>query len=139
MKKSIFVVSIIIIMAFCWSCAPKSNNGTKPTTPPTANPTTPPAASPTMMPDNNSADEKPDAMEQYDIYTANENDATVSVIDMKTMQATGNISVGKDPHNVQATPDKKYVYVVESGNNSISAIDTATNKIVNTISMGDIR
>lgn len=75
-------------------------------------------------------------MPGYRIYTANEDEATVSVIDSATMQVVQTVPVGQGPHNVQVSPDGQYVFVVESNSNTLSAINTTTNIVTNTFAVG---
>ncbi|MDQ1253154.1 MAG: hypothetical protein QG646_2302 [Euryarchaeota archaeon] len=46
------------------------------------------------------------------------------------------IEVGSKPFGVAITPDGKWVYVANSGNNTVSVIDTATNNVIDTVSVG---
>ena len=60
-------------------------------------------------------------------------DNTVSVIDTSKDKVIDNISVGKEPFGVAITPDNKKVYITNLGDQTLSAIDTATNKVISTI------
>ena len=86
---------------------------------------------------NESMEEQMEEMPEYYIYTANEDEASVSIINMATMKVENTIPVGLNPHNVQVTPDGKFVFVVEGKSNTISAIDTTTGKSGNTIKVGE--
>ncbi len=49
------------------------------------------------------------------VYVADEGANTVSVIDAATFKKVGSIPVGKGPHNVQVSPDGKWVWVTNNG------------------------
>ncbi|BBH22513.1 hypothetical protein Back11_38580 [Paenibacillus baekrokdamisoli] len=70
------------------------------------------------------------------VYTANQDDWSVSVIDVATQKLEKNIAVGafpdqtKKPGNVEVSPDGNRVYVTVSGSSQIQVIDAATNNII---------
>jgi YVTN family beta-propeller protein len=45
--------------------------------------------------------------------------------------------VGRLPAGVDVTPDGRQLYVANTGSNSVSIIDIATNAIVDTVAVGD--
>lgn len=49
------------------------------------------------------------------VYVADEGANTVSVIDATSFKKTGSIPVGLGPHNVQVSPDGKWVWVTNNG------------------------
>lgn len=49
------------------------------------------------------------------VYVANENADTVSVIDAASFKVLTPVRVGKMPHNVQLSPDGKFVWVTNNG------------------------
>ena len=49
------------------------------------------------------------------VYIADEGANTVSVIDAASFKKVGSIPVGQDPHNVQLSPDGKWVWVTNNG------------------------
>jgi YVTN family beta-propeller protein len=60
------------------------------------------------------------------------------VIDTATNTVIGSpIPVGSGPYGVAVTPDGSKVYVVNSGDNTVSAIDTATNMVVAVLPVGE--
>jgi YVTN family beta-propeller protein len=67
-------------------------------------------------------------------YVSNQDDDTVSVIDLATNSLSANISVGEEPFGI--TPftldGTDYVYVTNLRSNSISVVDPATNTVINT-------
>jgi len=75
-------------------------------------------------------------------YITNFKDNTVSVIDTARNIVTATVDVGSGPEGVAVTPDRKKVYVVNSGNffgslpGTVSVIDTATNKVIDTVNVG---
>ncbi len=46
------------------------------------------------------------------------------------------IDVGPKPFGVAITPDGKWVYVANSGNNTVSVIDTTANNVIDTVKVG---
>ncbi len=132
--KKILILSftVLLIVSLATACAPKSTPEAESMPETTvATDATEPTTMPTEMNDSSTED-----MPEYFVYTANEGDATVSVINMSTMKVDATVSVGEGPHNVQTTPDGKYVYVVENKNGTISGIDTMNNSIAKTINLG---
>jgi YVTN family beta-propeller protein len=49
------------------------------------------------------------------VYVADEGANTVTVIDAASFNMIGSIPVGKGPHNVQVSPDGKWVWVTNNG------------------------
>ena len=49
------------------------------------------------------------------VYVADEGASAVSVIDATSFKRTGSIPVGQGPHNVQVSPDGKWVWVTNNG------------------------
>ncbi len=49
------------------------------------------------------------------VYVADEGESAVSVIDATSFKKTGSIPVGRGPHNVQVSPDGKWVWVTNNG------------------------
>jgi YVTN family beta-propeller protein len=49
------------------------------------------------------------------VYVADEGANTVSIIDAASFKQTGSIPVGLGPHNVQVSPDGKWVWVTNNG------------------------
>ncbi len=69
-------------------------------------------------------------------YVSNQ-DGGVSVIDLNTLTATGNIDVkGEGPRGLAITDDGKLLVVATRENGSVSIIDTATNEVVQQIPVG---
>ncbi len=68
-------------------------------------------------------------------YVSNQNDNTVSVIDLTSKTVTATISVGQQPFGLTAftlgTTD--YLYVTNLFSNSISVVDLSSNTVVNTL------
>ncbi|MGA9139221.1 MAG: beta-propeller fold lactonase family protein [Methanocella sp.] len=79
------------------------------------------------------------------IYVANMGDGTVTVIrkypatppmNIIGFQVIATVSVGKQPHAIAVSPDGKQVYVSCFGTDRVVVIDTATNKVVQSIPVG---
>lgn len=69
-------------------------------------------------------------------YVSNQ-DGGVTVIDLATMKATGNIDVGaKGPRGLGVTADGKFLITANRDGGNISVIDTATGKVVKQIPIG---
>ncbi|MDD9377218.1 hypothetical protein M8Z33_11130 [Streptomyces sp. ZAF1911] len=61
---------------------------------------------------------------------------TVSVVDTATGKVIGApIPVGRHPKDVVVSPDGRRAYVTNQGEDSMSVIDTSTNKVTDTISV----
>jgi len=77
------------------------------------------------------------------LYVANEWDNNVSVIDIDPTSSSRwqklayNISVGKSPADLATSQDGSFVYVVNSGSDTVSVIDTATDQVIDTLTVGD--
>ncbi len=93
------------------------------------------------------------------VYVADEESNTVSVIDARMLNRSTIIPVGPDPHNVQVSPDGKFAWVTNNGEEGkewerehkgmpkreheamgnpgeVWAIDTATDTVVATVRVG---
>jgi len=67
-------------------------------------------------------------------YVANKNDRMfVSVIDLKTRQMTGRVPMPKGTQGITASPDGKRVLAIDFTDPQFYVIDTATDKIIDTI------
>jgi len=60
---------------------------------------------------------------------------TVSVIDLTARQVVTEIEVGLLPSGLAVSPDGRRVYVANANSDTVSAIDTATDRVVETISV----
>lgn len=66
------------------------------------------------------------------IYVANADDGTVSVIDVRTNTVVNTIDVGRGPRSLAV--GGRFVYVaITVGEGPVSVIDTLTNTVVDTI------
>ena len=64
-------------------------------------------------------------------------DGSVSVIDLDTMEATGTLDIqAKGPRGIGITPDGKWLVTANKDDNNISIIDTATNALVKQVAIG---
>ncbi len=71
------------------------------------------------------------------IYVPNGAAGTVSVIDPKTAKVIGTYPAGKVPQHVVPSYDLKTLWVNSSGSNTLTKMDPATGKVVETISVDD--
>ena len=62
------------------------------------------------------------------IYTINEDNNTVSVIDGLTDELIATINVGRQPVNVNGNPSTNRIYVTNKGDDTVSVIDAITDK-----------
>lgn len=61
---------------------------------------------------------------------------TLTVID-GTLSVSARISVGRVPTGVAVTPDGAHLYVANLGDNSVSVIDTASDRVIATLAVGE--
>lgn len=73
------------------------------------------------------------------VYTANINDASISVIDAATNTVIDTIAVGVAPSSVAVSPDGSRMYVTHLIGFSISVIDLITNHVIDTIPVGSFQ
>jgi YVTN family beta-propeller protein len=67
------------------------------------------------------------------IYVTQERSNNVVVINRNTDQIVSTIEVGKKPHGIALQSDINRVYVANSGEDTITIIDTQTNRVLNKI------
>ena len=73
------------------------------------------------------------------IYTANIGSDSVTVIDLTNAPrtiVTRQIAVGKGPEGIDLSPDGHEIWVAHRGDGALSVIDTATEKVTQTITTG---
>jgi YVTN family beta-propeller protein len=73
------------------------------------------------------------------IYTANRDSDTVSALDPAKGQSAWKITqiaVGKGPEGIGLSPDEREVWVAHRGDGGLSIIDTATDKVKETLKVG---
>lgn len=70
------------------------------------------------------------------VYVPNGEGDTVSVFEHRTGKLVTEVTVGKRPHGVVASPDGTEAYTINFGDNSVSVIETATFKVIHTIPVG---
>jgi YVTN family beta-propeller protein len=61
-------------------------------------------------------------------------EGTVSIVDLDSGRVRGEILVGLHPSSITATPDGRYVTVANANSDTVSVIDVASAKVVETIS-----
>jgi len=71
------------------------------------------------------------------LFVTNQYDASVSVVEAKDLTPAGVVKVGEYPEGISTHPDGQHVYVANWMGNSVSVIDAAALKVVNTIPTGD--
>lgn len=73
-----------------------------------------------------------------EIFTSNVDSGTVTAIE-KSSDPSGwketNIAVGKGPEGIDISPDDKEVWAANSGDGTVSVIDTATSKVTHTFNV----
>lgn len=67
------------------------------------------------------------------LYSANIGDSTVSQFDVMTGEMVADAQVGKGSEGVGVSPNGKWVWTGNRGEDSVTAIDTATMKVLETI------
>jgi YVTN family beta-propeller protein len=68
------------------------------------------------------------------LYVDNTAGNSVTVIDLGTRRASGEIVVGEHPHGLGAAPDGRRIYVSVESSNSVAVIDTRADRILSSIS-----
>jgi YVTN family beta-propeller protein len=77
--------------------------------------------------------EKPAA--PWRIYVTNQLDNTASVIDGATHKTVATVRVGVSPAQMVVSPDRKSVYIANTGSNTVSVLNTDNNTIARTIAL----
>ena len=70
------------------------------------------------------------------IYVANFDDNTVSVVSRATQTVAATVPSGVGPTGVDVTPNNNYAYVTNFTDNTISVIRTSDNSVIKTITVG---
>jgi DNA-binding beta-propeller fold protein YncE len=71
-------------------------------------------------------------------FTSNGGDATVTVFDTKTLEATGKIAVGAGPDAIHYDAPSKNVFTFNHGSKDATAIDAAAAKVVGTVALDGV-
>ena len=70
-------------------------------------------------------------------YTSNGGSASVTVFDLKTLKATGEIKItGENPDTIVYDPATKRVFTMNARSSNATVIDAATDKVVGTVDLG---
>lgn len=69
-------------------------------------------------------------------FTSNGRDGSVSIFDLKTLQVTGTVKVGKNPDAIIYDPASHRVFAFNRGDSSVTAIDVASGAVAGTIPLG---
>jgi YVTN family beta-propeller protein len=72
------------------------------------------------------------------IYITNHLDNTASVIDGATHKVVATVRVGVAPARMAVSPDRRSVYIANTGSSTVSVLDTTTNTIAHTIEAGPL-
>ena len=70
-------------------------------------------------------------------YVTNEKDNTLSVIDVKSMQVTETIKVGRQPRGLLLSPDNNRLYICASSDDTIQVFDIAQHKVIHNLPSGE--
>ncbi|MFM9881374.1 MAG: YncE family protein [Burkholderiaceae bacterium] len=76
---------------------------------------------------------QPAQAQTHPIFVLNSLDASVSVIDPKSMTEVKRIATGKEPHHVYLTPDEKSLIVANASGDSMTFIDPKTAEVQRTL------
>jgi YVTN family beta-propeller protein len=81
--------------------------------------------------------------EQFDVspdgkrlFVANEDVATLSVVDLERGAVIERIAVGREPEGVGVTPDGKWILVTNESDSSVSMIDAIALKVASSVRVG---
>jgi YVTN family beta-propeller protein len=69
------------------------------------------------------------------IYVSNQLDNTVSVIDGATHRTVATVRVGVSPAQMAVSPDRRSVYIANTGSSTVSVLNTADNTVAKTIAL----
>ena len=66
-------------------------------------------------------------------YITLQGDDKVITMNMTSFDKIGEITVNKGPHNLDITPDDKYLFVANAGSSDVAVIDIASNQVIKKI------
>jgi YVTN family beta-propeller protein len=69
------------------------------------------------------------------IYVTNQLDNTASVIDGETHKIVATVRVGVSPAHMAVSPDRRSVYIANTGSNTVSVLSTDDNTVAKTIAL----
>jgi len=69
-------------------------------------------------------------------FVSNGQSATVTIFDLKTLKAIGEVPTGQKPDAIIYDPASSRVFAFNGGSNSATAIDAATGKVAGTVDLG---
>src|SRR5690242_19433362 len=67
------------------------------------------------------------------LYVDNTDGDSVSVVDLSARKVSREIRVGRHPHGMGVSPDRRRLYVSVEDTHTVAVIDTATDRVVQTI------
>src|SRR2546421_1293396 len=69
------------------------------------------------------------------IYVTNQLDNTLSVIDGSNYKVVATVPVGASPAGVAVSPDGRYAYIAEGGDDAVSGFDTGSRAIATSVAL----
>src|SRR3954454_7938924 len=69
------------------------------------------------------------------IYVTNQLDNTASVIDGATHRVVATVRVGVSPAQMAVSPDRRSIYIANTGSNTVSVLKTDNNTVAKTIAL----
>ena len=66
-------------------------------------------------------------------YITMQGEDKIIIMNMNTFDETGEIAVSKGPHNLDITPDGKYLFVANAGSSDVAIIDIAKKQVIKKI------
>ena len=70
-------------------------------------------------------------------FSSDQYGGTVSAFDLDTLKPLGRVSVGEYPEGLEASADRRTIYVVNWFSNDVYAIDAQTLKVTGEMQVGD--
>lgn len=68
-------------------------------------------------------------------YVCSERDGVLDIIDLRSKSKTGTIKIGASPVGMLLNADQSKLFVANAGSDTVSVVDTRTDKVVDTISL----
>jgi YVTN family beta-propeller protein len=66
-------------------------------------------------------------------YITMQGEDKIIIMDMNSFDKVGEITVSRGPHNLDITPDGKYLFVANAGSSDVAVIDIANKQVIKTI------
>ena len=71
------------------------------------------------------------------MYVTNQDESTVSKIDLNSFKVTAVIDVDDTPEGIDISANGRYLYVANWGSGQLSVIDTRTDKLIENIATAE--